>query len=86
MYSSGPYGALIVNSTSGFKLIVLFYTLHFYYYFKQIYKDNLPNPRIALANLGVLAMRWLFVKAAHFCELPDLAILQGRVIAVHALL
>ena len=26
----------------------------YYYYFQQIYKDNLHNPRIALANLGGL--------------------------------
>ena len=32
--------------------VVHFYTLHFYYYFQQIYKDNLHNPRMALANLG----------------------------------
>ena len=28
------------------------FELELYYYFQQIYKDNLHNPRIALANLG----------------------------------
>ena len=43
---------IILIHSPGLKCTITFISIQFNYYFQQIHKDNLHNPRIALANLG----------------------------------